>query len=77
MFEADELRRILDEVGTPLKAMTLLGINRGFGNADCGNLPQSALDLDHGWVNFPRPKTGIARRCPTHPALLRLHEQWE
>jgi integrase len=24
----------------------------------------SAVDLANGWVNFPRPKTGIARRCP-------------
>src|SRR5262249_16333430 len=47
-----------------LKAMLLLGINCGFGNSDCGNLPLSALDLDGGWVNYARPKTGIDRRCP-------------
>src|SRR5262249_39779248 len=29
-----------------------------------GNLPLTALDLDAGWVTFPRPKTGIPRRCP-------------
>src|SRR5262249_33436398 len=23
----------------------------------------AALDLETGWVDFPRPKTGIARRC--------------
>ena len=38
-------------------AMFLLGINCGFGNADCGTLPLSALDLDGCWINFPRPKT--------------------
>src|SRR5262249_5057649 len=64
MFEAPELRKILDAAGTQLKAMILLGANCGFGNADCGNLPQAALDLDGGWVNFPRPKTGIQRRAP-------------
>jgi integrase len=47
--------------------MILLGINCGFGNADCGHLPQSALDLDGGWVNYPRPKTGVNRRCPLWP----------
>jgi integrase len=64
MFERDELKRMLDAAGVPLKAMILLGINCGFGNGDCGTLPMSALDLERGWVNYPRPKTGIARRCP-------------
>jgi integrase len=47
--------------------MLLLGINAGFGNADCANLPLSALDLERGWVDYPRPKTGIARRAPLWP----------
>jgi integrase len=47
-----------------LRAMILLGINCGFGNDDWGTLPLSALDLDGGWIDFPRPKTGINRRCP-------------
>jgi len=41
-----------------------LGINCGFGNHDVGTLPNKALDLDGGWVNYPRPKTAIQRRCP-------------
>lgn len=64
MFEADQIRTIIDAAGQPLKAMILLGINCGFGNHDCGTLPKSALDLKAGWVNFPRPKTAIERRCP-------------
>jgi integrase len=67
MFEAGELRRILAAAGVQLKAMILLGANCGFGNADCGTLPLSALDLDGGWVNYHRPKTGITRRCPLWP----------
>jgi len=67
MFEADELRRILGAAGASMKAMILLGVNCGFGNADCGTLPLSALDLDGGWVNYHRPKTGITRRCPLWP----------
>jgi integrase len=47
--------------------MILLGINCGFGNSDCANLPLSALDLDAGWLDYPRPKTGINRRCPLWP----------
>lgn len=47
-----------------LRAMVLLGVNAAFNNKDCADLPLTALDLDGGWVVFPRPKTGIARRCP-------------
>lgn len=64
MFEAEELRRIVAAAGTPMKAMVLLGVNCGFGNADCGTLPLASLDLDGGFVNYHRPKTGITRRCP-------------
>jgi integrase len=63
LFTADEIRRLLDAAGMPLKAMLLLGINAGFGMADCGRLPQAALDLETGWVDYPRGKTGIPRRC--------------
>jgi integrase len=64
LFTADEVRRVIDAAGQPLKAMLLLGINCGFGNADCGHLPLAAIDPDAGWIDFPRPKTGMPRRCP-------------
>jgi integrase len=64
MLEADELRKVLKSADPQLKAMILLGINAGFGNHDIATLPLSALDLDGGWIDYPRPKTGIARRCP-------------
>jgi len=67
MFEARQLRLILKAAPQPLKAMILLGINCGFGNTDVGKLPLSALDLKTGWLNFPRPKTAIKRRCPLWP----------
>jgi integrase len=67
MFEANELEAILGKAGISMKAMILLGVNCGFGNSDCGTLPLSALDLEGGWVNYHRPKTGITRRCPLWP----------
>jgi integrase len=70
VFNAEEIRRILGSAGPGMKAMVLLGINCGFGNSDCGNLPQTALDLDKGIVDFPRPKTGIPRRCPLWPETI-------
>ncbi|VTR96134.1 site-specific recombinase : Uncharacterized protein OS=Blastopirellula marina DSM 3645 GN=DSM3645_10342 PE=4 SV=1: Phage_integrase [Gemmata massiliana] len=83
MFEAAEVRALINgaEVQkkdgprlvrptTSMKAMILLGVNCGFGNADCGTLPRSALDLEGGWVNYHRPKTGITRRCPLWPETI-------
>ncbi|NQU21957.1 MAG: tyrosine-type recombinase/integrase [Candidatus Nealsonbacteria bacterium] len=67
MFEATELRMMLDAALPHIKAMILLGINCGFGNSDISTLPKAALDLDHGWVDHPRQKTGTERRCPLWP----------
>jgi integrase len=67
LFTAEEVRKMLDAADVPMKAILLLGVNCGFGNADVANLPLSALNLDQGWVDYPRPKTGIPRRCPLWP----------
>jgi integrase len=64
LFEAGQLRALLAEAGLQLKAMFLLGVNCGLGNTDCAGLCLRHLDLDGGWLNYPRPKTGIGRRCP-------------
>jgi integrase len=70
MFEAHELRAIISAAGQPLKAMIFLGISCGFGNADCGKLPRSAVNFQSGWINFPRPKTAVERRCPLWPETI-------
>jgi integrase len=70
LFTAEELSRILGVAGVQLRAMVLLGINAGFGNNDCATLSLSALDLKSGWVNFPRPKTGIDRRFCLWPETI-------
>jgi integrase len=67
LFTREEIRKLIDAAGIPLRAMILLGINCGFGNADCGQLPLSALNLDSEMIDYARPKTGIARRCPLWP----------
>src|SRR5262249_19592498 len=67
LFTAEEVRKLLDAAGPQLRTMILLGINCGFGNSDCGNLPLSAVDRVGGFIDFPRPKTGIPRRCPLWP----------
>jgi integrase len=67
MFEAADLRKLIAAAGQPLKAMLLLGANCALGNADVGRLPLSALDLERGWLNFPRVKTGQPRRAALWP----------
>ena len=67
MIEAADLCQVIDAAPTPLKAMILLGINCAFGNTDVANLPCRAVNLKNGWLDFPRPKTGIPRRCPLWP----------
>ena len=64
MFEANEIRLILDNAQQPLRTMCLLAINAGCGNSDVSGLPRDAVDLENGWLNYPRPKTGVARRVP-------------
>lgn len=75
LFTPEEVRKLLDEASKQLRAMVLLGINCGFGNSDCGNLPQTAVDLDRGIIDYPRPKTGIARRCPLWPETVEAIKQ--
>jgi integrase len=63
LFDPDQLRTVIKAADVQLTAMILLAINCGFGNSDCGQLPVEAVDLDGAWIDYPRPKTGIPRRC--------------
>jgi integrase len=64
MFEAHELKAMIDKAGPALRAMLYLAINGGLGNTDVSHLPLSALDLKSGWLDYPRPKTGVERKIP-------------
>jgi integrase len=75
-FSADELRKILDKAGQPLRTLVLLGINCGFGQTDCAKLTKSSIDLKKGWVTFPRPKTGIERRIPLWKETIKSLKEW-
>jgi integrase len=67
MFSAEELRVVLEHATPEVKAMVLLGANGGLGNMDVALLPISALDLDGGWLDYPRGKTAVNRRIPLWP----------
>lgn len=66
-FEPTEIRKLIDAASVQLKAMILLGINAGLGNTDCANLPIGAIDIDRGWIDYPRRKTGVERTFPLWP----------
>jgi integrase len=67
MFTAEQVRKLIDSAGVPLKAMILLGINAGMGQGDCSELRETHIDLDAGVLDYPRPKTGIERRAILWP----------
>ena len=76
LFAREEILRFLDSADTQLRAMILLGINCGFGNSDVASLPEKAVDLNSGWVEFPRPKTEIPRRIPLWKETTEAVRKW-
>ncbi len=76
MFEPNEVRLLLASAGPAIRAMILLGLNCGMGNTDVAHLPRSALDLEAGTLEFPRPKTGIPRRAVLWPETVGALRDW-
>ena len=70
LFSAKEILLLHDTAGLKMKAMILLGINAALGNTDIGRLNKSHIDFDSNFLDFPRPKTGIERRCPLWPETI-------
>jgi integrase len=67
LYAPEHIRRMLHEAGTDMRAWLLLGINAGFGPADCATLPLDAVDLENAWLSHARRKTEIERECPLWP----------
>lgn len=59
-----------------LRAMVLLAANCAFGQTDLSSVPTRAVDLEKGWVDFPRPKTGEPRRIPLWPETILAIGEW-
>lgn len=67
-FEAEEILALLDIANPKLRAMILLGINCAYGNHDVAELQNVSIKGD--WIDYPRPKTGMKRRCNLWPETL-------
>jgi integrase len=76
MFETAQLRAILAAAGQPLKTMVMLAANCGLGQSDLAALPVRAVNLDSGWLDFARVKTGVSRRIPLWPQTIATIREW-
>lgn len=63
-YSREEVLDLLKHTTPNQKAMILLGVQAGFGNVDVAELSLDAVDLEKGWIDWPRKKTGVARRVP-------------
>jgi len=70
LFTPMQIRKLIQAASPNLKAMILVAINGGLGNTDVAQLPIAAVDLVTGWLNYPRPKTGMPRRVPLWPETI-------
>ena len=77
LIEATDVWKLHNSADPQLRAIVLLGLNCGYGPADCAALNREHLKSRLGWACFPRPKTGIDRRCPLWPETLEALEAVE
>jgi len=70
LFTPQRARALAKYAEINLRAMVMLGLNCGWGNHDVATAPMRAFDLSAGFVDFPRPKTAIARRAPLWPETI-------
>lgn len=67
LFTPAEVRSLLERTSGNLHAMILLGINGGYGSADCSSLAIDEIDFSAGIIENARRKTGIERDVPLWP----------
>lgn len=67
MLEAHQIRQLLDAADPTMRCMILLGVNCGLGQSDIAGLRKHHLNLTSGWLDYPRPKTGVDRECSLWP----------
>jgi integrase len=67
LFDPAEIRVLIENAGVPLKAMVFLGINCAMGPTDIARLEFKHVDLENGWLEMERSKTGKPRRIPLWP----------
>ena len=76
-YEAKDVRKLVKAASPEFRWQILMGINCAFSPKDCQYFPGPNGE----WHNFPRVKTGIARRCWLWPetvkALKAPNPEWD
>jgi integrase len=67
LLSAADVRSLIGAANGQLRAMLLLMVNAAYGAKDCSDLQRKSVDLVGGWLDAPRQKTGIHRRCKLWP----------
>ncbi len=67
LYTPAEVQAMLGIADVHTRAWILLSVNAAFINQDVADLPHTAVDLHAGFVEFPRGKTAVERRCPLWP----------
>lgn len=77
LFKPAQIHSLIAESGVMLKAMIHLGINCAFGNTDCETINLATIEdgIESGWLNYPRTKTEVDRRCPLWPESIEVLKQ--
>lgn len=75
-FTREEILAMLLFASGPLESMILLAANAGLGNSDLGQLRMTHLDLERGWLDYPRPKTAQKRKAWLWPETVAAIKDW-
>ncbi|WP_413431400.1 tyrosine-type recombinase/integrase [Crateriforma spongiae] len=71
LFTAEEIHGLIDVADVQLRAMILLGLNAGYGNADCGRLTVPMIDFRRNWLEGLRVKTAVERSAWLWPETVK------
>ncbi len=71
LLPAADIKAPMADTSIQMKAMILLALNAALGNHDVSQLDIPHVDLKQGWIDFPRPKTGMDRRVPLWPETVK------
>jgi len=70
LLSSGQVLALLNAASGPMRAAILLGVNCGLGGRDAALLEAKHLDLKGGWLQYPRPKTEVDRRCKLWPETI-------